>query len=245
VIAICQLCDDGSCAAAKVNCNPDGSCGSVDWECPPGSAEPGPLDPEPVEPEPVEPDPVEPDPVDPMDPSEYLPCEGLACGEPCDACPPGVVCVIGAGFCDAEGQCLPLEPTCESEPVCDCPIPRICQLCDDGSCATGVAECDEAGECKEVQWECTETHECQSSDECGLPAVCVDCENGELWCPEATCKKGQCGSTPNLCPESYEPCAGKDDGDACSMCSPLDKDCIETDEIKVCRDGECRSGDSG
>jgi hypothetical protein len=74
-----------------------------------------------------------------------------------------------------------------------------------------------------------------------LDAACVDCENGELWCPEARCYDGQCGSTPNLCPESYEPCAGKKDGDACQHCSPLDKDCIETDELKACNDGVCSS----
>jgi hypothetical protein len=34
VIEICQLCDDGSCAAANVACNPDGTCGDVTWECP-------------------------------------------------------------------------------------------------------------------------------------------------------------------------------------------------------------------
>lgn len=33
VIAICQICDDGSCADPVVSCNPDGSCGDVDWVC--------------------------------------------------------------------------------------------------------------------------------------------------------------------------------------------------------------------
>ena len=33
VIQICRLCDDGSCAAAQVTCNPDGSCGETNFVC--------------------------------------------------------------------------------------------------------------------------------------------------------------------------------------------------------------------
>lgn len=33
VIAICQVCADGSCADAVVSCNPDGSCGNVTFAC--------------------------------------------------------------------------------------------------------------------------------------------------------------------------------------------------------------------
>ncbi len=33
VPAICQLCDDGSCATPQIECNPDGSCGALDWMC--------------------------------------------------------------------------------------------------------------------------------------------------------------------------------------------------------------------
>lgn len=30
---ICMHCDDGSCAGANVQCNPDGSCGDIEWIC--------------------------------------------------------------------------------------------------------------------------------------------------------------------------------------------------------------------
>jgi hypothetical protein len=33
VIAICQLCEDGSCADPVVSCNEDGSCGDTSWVC--------------------------------------------------------------------------------------------------------------------------------------------------------------------------------------------------------------------
>lgn len=33
VLAICHLCDDDSCATPVSSCNPDGSCGDVDWVC--------------------------------------------------------------------------------------------------------------------------------------------------------------------------------------------------------------------
>lgn len=41
VITICKLCEDDSCASAVVSCNPDGSCGDVDWVCPSGEPPPG------------------------------------------------------------------------------------------------------------------------------------------------------------------------------------------------------------
>ncbi|HEX2733575.1 MAG TPA: hypothetical protein VHM70_18315 [Polyangiaceae bacterium] len=34
VDAICQVCDDGSCAKPNIACNADGTCGEVTWECP-------------------------------------------------------------------------------------------------------------------------------------------------------------------------------------------------------------------
>ncbi len=40
VLAICQLCDDGSCARAVVDCNSDGTCGGIDWICPDGGEQP-------------------------------------------------------------------------------------------------------------------------------------------------------------------------------------------------------------
>jgi hypothetical protein len=40
--------------------------------------------------------------------------------------------------------------------------------------------------------------------------------------------------------ETYDPCAGKDEGDECSLCADDDPDCVETAVIKICsRDGEC------
>jgi len=44
----------------------------------------------------------------------------------------------------------------------------------------------------------------------------------------------------------YEPCEGKKCGDACSVCDPDDKDCVETAVIKACdAEGACVAGNPG
>jgi hypothetical protein len=227
VVALCKLCEDGSCGVPEVSCNADGSCGETSFVC-----APTPPDPE---------------------PSEYEPCLDKVCGEQCDACAPGLQCLIGVGYCDLDGNCSPAEPVCqgtepgEPEPSCDCPVPELCQLCEsDGSCAAGVAQCDERGECVGIDWVCPGGGEarCEAADDCPTDDGCQVCANGAEWCPGAVCRAGECESTPNLCPESYVPCSGKEEGEACQMCSPLDADCLETDELKACHDGRCEGGAS-
>jgi len=41
--------------------------------------------------------------------------------------------------------------------------------------------------------------------------------------------------------ESYDPCAGKSNGDQCSYCRPGDSDCFETLQLKTCLDGVCQT----
>lgn len=280
VIAICQLCDDGSCAEPKVACNADGSCGNTTWECTttsspvpmtPATPQPAPAS-SPTSPAPPTPTPTPapepaptptaeptgpaptgvesgdagtPEPMPTVEPAPYEPCAGKACGDECDACAPGLECLVGVGYCTLDGNCSPAAPTCDTpEPsTCNCPIPKICQVCEaDGSCAMGVAQCDAAGECSGVDWICPETDpapECKTKDDCIVALACKRCDNGADWCPSAECKMGQCGVTPSLCPEDYKPCAGKADGETCTVCSPLDMDCIETSEEKVCSIQQC------
>lgn len=248
VIALCKLCEDGSCGTPKVGCNPDGSCGETTFVCPEDNADPS--EPQPTDPQPMDPGPT--DPVEPVDPADYQPCLDKSCGDECDACAPGLQCLIGAGYCTAEGSCLPAKPECSGEPSdpvepspgCNCPVTDVCMLCDDGSCASAVPECDADGACMGTQWACPDepVAECKTEKDCASLEGCLQCDNGEEWCPHSVCRKGECGTSPNLCPESYDPCEGKDDGEACQNCSPLDPACAETDEIKSCQDGSCKSG---
>ncbi len=189
VSAICNLCDDGSCAVPSVSCNDDGSCGSTTWTCPEG--------------QPAQPS--EPGPVPTFDPAPAssnweMPCEGKACGDPCNSCPPDAVCLVGPGLCDARGACVQVDPACS-----------------------------ESGT----------TPGCITDSECSAPAGCVKCSNGAEWCPEPRCVEGVCGTSPNLCPEGYQPCAGHEDGDTCTECSPLDDECVEPAGTRICDEGSC------
>lgn len=181
VSALCNLCDDSSCAVPSVACNPDGSCGATTWTCPEGE-KPSPT----------------PAPSAPTDWEN--PCAGKACGDSCDSCPPDTVCLVGPGVCDPKGACVQVDPMCEGSPAAP---------------------------------------SCEQDSECSVPAGCLKCNNGEEWCPSPRCIEGSCGTSPNLCPESYKPCDGLEEGDTCTICSPLDSECDEPSGDKTCVAGSC------
>jgi hypothetical protein len=64
-----------------------------------------------------------------------------------------------------------------------------------------------------------------------------------MVCPEFGCTEGQCMTEFPQCPvepvEEYDPCAEKEPGAECQLCPPESVDCIETDEIKTCQEGQC------
>lgn len=42
--------------------------------------------------------------------------------------------------------------------------------------------------------------------------------------------------------DGYDPCAGKKEGDSCTICPPAKADCMETMQLKVCNaEGQCTS----
>jgi hypothetical protein len=181
VTDLCMLCDDGSCATATVACNPDGSCGATTRTCPEDNTEPNP------------------------DPAE---------------CP---------AFCA---------------------VPALCQLCDDGSCAATNVGCNEDGSCGEITYTCAGDEPmpdgCSADTDCPATRIaCAACEDGSSACPSYGCVDGQCVLAVPGCEGEYDPCAGKAEGDTCSLCAPDDTDCFETGEIKVCQGGECLSDTSG
>ncbi len=183
-----------------------------------------------------------------------VPC-GDGCSEayvPCDA----------AGECgEVEWQCDQDTPAPEPDPkpvdntcTATCPVSAICQLCADESCARPNVTCNDDGTCGAVEWVCPDGAvdpdpvdgvRCRTVDDCPqILSMCRDCPDGGLACPVMECIDSACTMTGDECPSdaAYDPCAGKVDGEYCSLCAPDDKDCIETDEIKTCLDGKCTSG---
>jgi hypothetical protein len=183
----------------------------------------------------------------PPDPSTYQPCKGKTCGDECNACAPGLQCLIGAGFCNADAQCLPIKPMCEAGATCpeSCAVPDLCQLCDDGSCAIAKPECNQNGTCGNIDWVCPSVKpECAVDTDCPMiGAPCELCEFGGAACPVSECVKGQCSHSFPQC-STYDSCKDKDDGEACTLCAPRDKDCIESGVAKVCLDDVCQSAAS-
>lgn len=176
-------------------------------------------------------------------------CEGKACGETCDApCPPGLACPAVVSFCDAEGKCSPVEPVCEKLAVCPegCPPPPpICMLCDWNMCASAIHSCNPDGSCGGIEWVCpSELPICMVDSQCpAVGAPCKECQDGGSTCPVSRCVEGQCAVKYNECAR-YQPCAGKKDGEACSLCSPTDSSCQETAVAKHCWGGACREIDA-
>jgi len=72
-------------------------------------------------------------------------------------------------------------------------------------------------------------------------------DDGRNYCNRCSCTlSGALICTQMFClPKPYNPCEGKKAGDICTLCSPLDKRCIETKELKTCdANGRCTSGRS-
>jgi hypothetical protein len=153
--------------------------------------------------------------------------------------------------CNEDGSCGEIDWVCEEEPPpndAECPslcaVPAICQLCDDESCAEPAVSCNEDGSCGDISWECPPAKtRCETNDDCFATVLvaCRQCENGSESCPEMGCVEGECVLEYPECVNEveYDPCAEKEPGAECSLCAPGDEQCIETDEIKTCQEGEC------
>lgn len=106
------------------------------------------------------------------------PCEGKACGERCNLCPPGADCPAVVMYCDDQQKCQFNQPACASEGCTtdsDCPAVEACP------------QCPESGECAEMR--CVEG---ACKFEC--PAACSakgdSCANGEACCGGLECCSG-------------------------------------------------------
>jgi hypothetical protein len=211
--AVCHLCEDGTCASVTATCNEDGSCGEPTFEC-----------------------------------TDEAPSCPSTCAVPriCEPCNDG--CAEPVVSCNEDGSCGEIQWVCEEDPgeecASDCSVSAICQICPDGSCALPKVSCTMDGECDRVDWECPAPEPmCETAADClsTFLVACEVCENGESSCPESDCVDGQCVLAFPGCDGEYDPCAGKAEGDSCSLCAPNDPDCFETDEIKSCQNGQCLS----
>ncbi len=171
----------------------------------------------------------------------YVPCaEGGGCGEVqwlCDEADPAVD-PVKPGPKPVDGEC-----------PASCPVPALCKLCDDGNCASASITCNDDGSCGAIDWVCSDAStnpgpklECRSAADCPqILAVCKECPDGGFACPSVECVDNACVTVNSECTADYDPCAGKANGDNCTLCAPNDGDCLETDEIKTCQDGRCSS----
>lgn len=167
--SVCQLCDDGSCATPNVEIV-DGKCGPVTYSC-----------------------------------------EGTATSNPGDG--PGAPTSSPPN----PGQAGTTPPS-----AADCPVPAICQLCDDGGCATPHVELVN-GECGPLTFSCDGATggstagpvNPPSVGDCPVPAICQLCDDGSCATAEVEFEDGECGAVHFACPESVEgsgPDAGADAG---------------------------------
>ncbi len=206
VPAICQRCDDDTCAVPNVECKPDGSCGEIDWTCPGGSGSPSNSGS---------------DPTTPACPDPKTLCEAQCDGKVLDVAPD---CPVSDSDCD-----------CEPDPArttCDCAVPEICKICDDGSCAEAKVSCDADGQCGEILWVCADP--APPSCECAVDLICHLCDDGTCAEPNVACNDdGSCGDTTWTCPNTPDKYDCDTSGALCDLAVNCEDGKVPT------RNGDC------
>lgn len=193
----------------------DEGAGGMAAEPEPDAGEPGGPGDVPGTPGPSKPNP-EPDPVvQPIDPFPATgSCEGRACGDPCDLTGGNKFLIAAdpipvAGYCDADGTCSSSFPVCEGDAgdcTNSCPVPRICQPCDDGTCATASVACAADGGCGDITWTCSSDVKPKPVDcVCAIPNVCQLCDDGSCASASTMCNPdGSCSVTDWVCPDAAQ-----------------------------------------
>lgn len=199
---LCKLCEgtENTCADAQVSCNDDGSCGKITWVCPqdpstPPGASTG--------------DDPTPTPPGATPPGATPNCSDQDCTALC----------AGKAEPDVSPECA-ASCDCDSPPAnceCDLPLPALCKVCDDGSCAQAEPICNPDGTCDGYDMVCPTS---PSEPTCPDPVSVCDAQcNNEVVdvppeCPVAEC---DCKPLPNTC------------------------ECAVPDICNVCPDGSCAS----
>lgn len=189
---------------------------------------------------------------------ELKTCQGGKCksaaaelkeeGESCGAC----FSITGdCGTC-ADGLSCVCEGDCANTQIAD--IPSTCvdlHLCADKVCGD---ECDTSSGLLAVMRYCQADGLCGINAEPDCPGSCAQKTCGSFCLVEGDIA-GMCDPNPvdpeKPCSFEYEvvekkcdPCAEKDEGKTCSMCHPSDVKsgtCVETQEVKSCQGGTCKS----
>jgi hypothetical protein len=66
-----------------------------------------------------------------------------------------------------------------------CPVPKICQPCDDGACAAADVECNDDGSCGEISWVCgSESPGCDVPGRTYVGNSPEDCALIDFGCPD-------------------------------------------------------------
>lgn len=128
---------------------------------------------------------------------------------------------------------------------------EICSTCVPGGPCAGPEYCDASGVCSLAFPSCGGGNECMSPKECPAPkGPCVQCDDGSLACPYATCLGGKCGvemppcggqcQSPDECPVPAIPCKACPDGSsACPYPTCLGGKCGV--EYPACQSAQCKS----
>jgi hypothetical protein len=146
-------------------------------------------------------------------PPPFDPCAGKACGDTCRLCDPadpGCIETDVVKFCQADGSCSPLQPSCETVfcgGIAGIPCPGAGTCVDDPS-----DDCDPKNGGADCGGVCT----CDALGLCVAPAH-WDSSPGVCGCVGAT---GSCGG--NTCgPNEY--CCNA----SCGICAPFGAACIQ------------------
>ncbi len=124
----------------------------------------------------------------------------------------------GGAFLCVAGACT---PKCDSDDLCN-------ELRDGASCVKTERVAAKAFSCEGASVVSVCAAPCES-EACASQGRGYACERG-------LCVPAACDDVPPV----YEPCAGKKAGASCSLCDPLDEDCIETQSVKHCtEEGKC------
>jgi hypothetical protein len=131
----------------------------------------------------------------------------------------------------------------------DCVVPAgPCQICADGTAACPTAGCVD-GECTVEMPSCGGgmDPQCETDSDCGaIGAPCEMCPDGTAACPQTWCENGSCNAVFPSCGgggTGDQACAGKQCGEECDLCDPMDPNCSQTGLLLSCDAyGRCGPG---
>jgi len=164
--------------------------------------------------------------------STYQPCAGKQCGDSCTICPPnssGCIETAIVKTCSLSGECRVGTQQCTTTSGGSSNVGGGSSSSSGGSSSTATGST-----C--TLMECFRAVDCVAY--CGGPVLsssCCACAAGtfdDLGCTSSSGGSSSTGGTSST--STYVPCAGKQCGDACTLCDPKISGCGETAVLKFC-----------